>query len=379
VGSKHPNDGGQESMSANGIADPSLFIGGEILLIALWFHFLPQLTRTDLFFAVTVEPAFHKSSEARRVVRQFRAAVWIEFLAAVAMVLVGAVFNLVFLLIVAIFWQIAGAFVAFLRARKQVLPHAVTATVNREAALVPRSAGVAYWFLQLGPFAILAARAAYLRANWQQIPERFPVHWGLDGQPNGWSTRSFAGVYGPLLLAMVVCVFLLLCSCAIVHWTRNIRATGDAAVGESRFRRAQLGIVTAVGYFIALVFSLVASPLRPNAENEPPIALLLAGTFLFVVTVLMIMFYLGQGGSNLTRAREVAAAAPVIADRTPDRCWKVGIFYFNPDDPALLVEKRFGMGYTINFGHRGAWLIVAAILAIVIAPLIIARFSVHPH
>jgi uncharacterized membrane protein len=137
-----------------------------------------------------------------------------------------------------------------------------------------------------------------------------------------------------------------------------------------------------MAYFIALTFSGLASPLRSNAQQEPHLTLLLGGTFLLVLAVFIVMSSIGQGGANLARGPADSAPAgvePVVGDRTPDRCWKAGMFYFNPDDPALLVEKRFGIGYTINFGHRGAWLIVAAILALIILPLLVARFAVHPR
>ena len=39
-----------------------------------------------------------------------------------------------------------------------------------------------------------------------------------------------------------------------------------------------------------------------------------------------------------------------MTDRERDACWKWGVFYFNPDDPSILVEKRSGLGYTLNFG-----------------------------
>jgi Family of unknown function (DUF5808) len=51
---------------------------------------------------------------------------------------------------------------------------------------------------------------------------------------------------------------------------------------------------------------------------------------------------------------------PILArrdDRTPDRCWKAGIFYVNPADPALFVEKRHGIGYTLNFGNPWSWVV----------------------
>jgi uncharacterized membrane protein len=52
----------------------------------------------------------------------------------------------------------------------------------------------------------------------------------------------------------------------------------------------------------------------------------------------------------------------MVSDRTPDACWKWGVIYYNPDDPALMVEKRFGIGWTPNLAHRGAWIFMSLIL-----------------
>jgi uncharacterized membrane protein len=38
------------------------------------------------------------------------------------------------------------------------------------------------------------------------------------------------------------------------------------------------------------------------------------------------------------------------------------MLYFNPDDAALWVEKRAGIGYTMNFAHVSAWIIMALLL-----------------
>ena len=57
-------------------------------------------------------------------------------------------------------------------------------------------------------------------------------------------------------------------------------------------------------------------------------------------------------------------------DRTPDACWKWGMFYINPNDPALFVEKRFGIGYTVNLGNRWSWIF----LVITLLPLILVKF-----
>jgi uncharacterized membrane protein len=48
--------------------------------------------------------------------------------------------------------------------------------------------------------------------------------------------------------------------------------------------------------------------------------------------------------------------------RDDDRYWSGGFFYNNPDDPALFVEKRYGLGWTLNFGHPQARLILIGML-----------------
>ena len=60
------------------------------------------------------------------------------------------------------------------------------------------------------------------------------------------------------------------------------------------------------------------------------------------------------------------------ADATPDECWRLGTFYYNPSDPALMVEKRDGPGFTLNFGNRLAWALVALIVIITVAPILVS-------
>jgi len=98
----------------------------------------------------------------------------------------------------------------------------------------------------------------------------------------------------------------------------------------------------------------MAFQLTDRAQWLTPLLLVVvAGT-----TVMLIR--MGQGGS---RIMPVDASKAVTGDRTPDSAWKLGQFYYNPDDPATVVEKRFGIGYTLNFGNRKSWLIMLAMLA----------------
>ncbi|HET8552521.1 MAG TPA: DUF5808 domain-containing protein [Gammaproteobacteria bacterium] len=59
-----------------------------------------------------------------------------------------------------------------------------------------------------------------------------------------------------------------------------------------------------------------------------------------------------------------------ISDQTPDDCWKWAIFYVNRDDPRILVPKLSGLGFTLNFGRKISYLVVAALVALVAFPLV---------
>jgi uncharacterized membrane protein len=55
-----------------------------------------------------------------------------------------------------------------------------------------------------------------------------------------------------------------------------------------------------------------------------------------------------------------------------DHYWKGGLVYVNRRDPALLVPKRFGVGWTINLGHPAGVAIGVVILLIIAGSITLA-------
>lgn len=51
--------------------------------------------------------------------------------------------------------------------------------------------------------------------------------------------------------------------------------------------------------------------------------------------------------------------------KNPDN-YKLGLFYFNPEDPRVILPKMYKwMGYTINFAKPLSYLIVLIIVALI--------------
>jgi uncharacterized membrane protein len=203
------------------------------------------------------------------------------------------------------------------------------------------------WFLI--PLAILAGTALYLHVHWDEIPAGFPVHWGMDGTPNGWSTRTFTGVYGRLILGAIVVLFILAIF-AVTSWGSRISARHPAC--------QTLPIV--IAYMIAASFSLAG--LLPLHVVPMWGLLALHGASLCFLAAMVWL--------SLRRRVEPSAEAGEI---TPESCWHYwNQFYYNPQDPALFVEKRIGLGWTFNFANRLSWIVLPLTLLIPIGLVFLA-------
>jgi hypothetical protein len=331
-----------------------------IALLPLIFHWMPVWRRNGIWFGVTVAPGYSDGPEARGVLHRFRIAIWLLALAAAGVAVLGAPAEVPWALVAAVTLEIGGALAAFAHARRQTLPHAVRPSPVRSASLTAAPEGMPGGiFALLVPFTILAAAALYLYLNWSHIPERFPVHWGIDGSPDRWNPRTWQGVYTPLLMGAVQSGLVLLIGLGILRASPRGRVAANAAA-SAQFRRAMLQYLVAGVWVLAILVAAV-SLARVHAElpfgNLPPVLVLLGLIALavpFLWRIIRINRTIGSGG-----------------DGTPDECWKLGFLYFNPADPAIFVEKRLGLGYTCNFGNRTMWLVFGLVLIFCLIPVLL--------
>jgi uncharacterized membrane protein len=357
------------TMSAFGVVGP-IYGFGLCAVIAVIYLLMPRLTRPEVYFAVTVPAAFRAQPEGLTALKRYRSWVWLHTAVAAGLVFLGFKMHREVLFSVGFVWQTLGSLQAFLSARKVVLPHASTPSTIREAALQPARPSLPGGpVAQSGPFLLLGATAGYVALHWQEIPARFPVHWDLAGHANRWINRSVPGVFGSLLTGVVLCAMMLMLSFGILHWSRRVQVTGEPGRSEQRFRGANLAILLGAEYLIAVTFAGVSLlPLLTAGPGAFPAVLMLV-ELAMLIGILIVLTRMGQGGTRSATAEQQGAP---VGDRTSDAYWKWGIFYFNPDDPAVFVEKRFGIGYTLNFGSRRSWVVLGLIILVPVMTSLLA-------
>ena len=336
-----------------------------LLLGFLWFR-MPHLTRPDIFFAITVKPSFRKTPEAIDILRKYNVQIFVHTAIAFAVVVACNVLHTEKLYVLAFGWQVAGPMLALKSANGRTRPFAAEPSHEFEVDLSPNIESLPGGLVSFAiPFAILAASAVILYLNWAEIPQTFPVHWDLAGKPTGWVERTPRNVYGFLVMGALTCLTMLVTASVMVR-SRRISVTAEQGRNERKFRRLNLWILLASEYVVAFSFGgmPILTALRDTTAGPQFTVLTLAFTGLAIA----LSIRQGQGGSRLS---PVSFSSKPTGDRTPDDCWKWGLFYVNPDDPALFVEKRFGLGYTVNLGNPWSWVLVPAILAVPLGAILL--------
>lgn len=335
-----------------------LFFGTvTVLIIAAICHAQAFLTRPELFFAVTVAADFRKSTAARHILDRYVISGWLGAAVCLILMTVARVSVPTMTLLAAGVWV-----AAFLVGRRAATPFASKPTSMREVSLEAddqehRRAALA---LAWGPAAIIAAKAAFVFLHWGEVADRIPVHWGWNGADR-WVTRSPVAVGGLLAAIGSMALLIALSGYATLFRSRAISASGPGAPPERSNRR--------IGFFGLLAMAYVMAVTLPPIEGVLPAvpftpAIIAATTGGMVIALLRS----GQGGTR-TIGQQVSNSPP-LGDRTADNCWKLGLFYYNPDDPSFLVEKRFGIGWTWNFGNRWSWVVIPVVLLTMFLPLL---------
>jgi uncharacterized membrane protein len=197
------------------------------------------------------------------------------------------------------------------------------------------------------PLFILSLTAAALAAMWPILPERWPIHWGLGGRPNGWASKTPLGVFGPLLMG--VGIWLL-----IEALLRVVRGKdGEPTLLDEALPFSEIAL--------ALTFAMV-SIWMPIGLPDSPLPMVVAS---LAVT---------STGVIATIAR-IARSRRASTDSTSDEGWSA-LTYRNPKDERLWVPKRLGLGWTLNFAHPLAWPTLLLLLAPALMIIIVVVFSV---
>ncbi|TYS89614.1 DUF1648 domain-containing protein [Rossellomorea aquimaris] len=230
------------------------------------------------------------------------------------------------------------------------------------------------WIVYVVPMVITVGLMVFTLVNYNNLPDQIPTHWGPDGKPDSFTTKTYLSALTlPLVLLVMNAMFL-----GVNELTRNSGIKLSAGnIKASRVRQLRLRKYTSwLLFFISILISMLFTFLQFTTLYENSVSDLLIITMplafsaLVLIGTVLMAIKVGKKDSDLD-VEVIDEGTGDVINADDDQYWKGGLFYFNPEDPSIFVEKRFGVGWTLNFARPLGYLIlVGPLLVIVIITLI---------
>lgn len=345
-------------------------MAGTLLLLVFVQAFIPFIVKKTEVFGVYVPEQYSQQPPLMKMKKKYAALVSVIGIAAAAFYLLqfsggGEAENIVVLWGMGLqFGLMLFSMVLYLFFHRQVKKekHQQQWTAGKKAKVVvdlqfrrdlEMVSGVAF----LLPVVITGGLVLYTLSTYGSLPARIPVHWGPSGEPDRFTDKN---IFTSLSLLLV----LLILQTMFYSINRSLRESG-AKISASAKKRSRERELVARKYGSLLLFiaavsstlllgSLQVSIIHPEMSESLWIMGLIIGFLIMVLGAAAVYtFKVARSGSDL----EELPADPDVIDADDDHHWKAGVLYFNREDPSVMVEKRFGIGWTVNFGNPKSWLI----------------------
>jgi len=373
------------------------FLGnaGTVLFIAAIFAITPVLIRKSLLFGVRIPEAAADLPECKSLKYSYYTLVAIGSLIVVAASVIQYLAAPEYSLLCWMYFpfvMIGVQFAAFIPQWKKAVALKsergwnvpLTGLVDTRSAVSREKLSHMRWGWHIANLALVVIMIVWTVIVYPGVPDRLILHWSAAMQPDRWGDKNIMNV---MIMPLVALGFaLLMAACNIIVYRQKLQVSAEhpqLSFAQHRLYRRMLG--NALG-FMTFCFTVMFAFIQPTilnmfAPSNVYMSLVIGiACVLGIVPVIYAPIKAGQSGCKLkpsfvpdSLAEETAStgANATHPGRGDDRFWKLGMFYYNTDDPSVLVEDRFGGGGGSGFNYAR---IQSKIFVIAIAVIIIAAY-----
>lgn len=219
------------------------------------------------------------------------------------------------------------------------------------------------------PIIVTIGLIAYTISQYSLLPELIPTHWGPNGQPDAFTTKTPFTTTSLLLILLVMQGMMLGINEATRHSGIKLNAVKKktSQLQQLAFRKYSSWFLFLITMLLTILFGfLQLTTIHGELANDALMMSIPLGFLLLtLIATAVYAFKVGQGGSRIQVTIEEDEVAG-ITDIDNDDNWKLGVFYINKQDPSIFVEKRFGVGWSINLGNPIGYLILFGPLLLIL-------------
>lgn len=336
--------------------------------------FMPYLTRETVCFGISVSEETFRSEPLRQMRKRYATISLIIYIPMLFIglyasmlsnaMLQGALLGALMGLIVLTSVTLNLLFHFKMKKMKAALPAtakgktilAVDTSFRRQKLILSNK-----WYIIHISLTLISAAAALI--YYDRIPEQLALKFDMQGNVINSAAKSYATVLFPNMMQLLIIAVFIFVNYSILRSKQQISAgSPERSVRQNAiFRRRWSMFSLLSGLAVVSLFSFIQLNMIFPLESSIILLVSLLIPIFVVLFAVVLSFTTGQGGSRVQRPETGSPVQP--AD--DDAYWKLGSIYYNPNDPSFSVEKRFGIGWTINFAHPAVWLILLATIIII--------------
>ncbi|MDY5784773.1 DUF1648 domain-containing protein [Corynebacterium sp.] len=330
---------------------------------------IPEMSRPTVPLGVSVPSDRVSDPAVRGAIRRYR--VWILVGGIVAAAAMVAGLSMPELSVVVLLGYVGWTVVAFAACRRPIMaakarqgwydavPVRVSASVTPERPVKP------LWPLLVLAVGISLAAVAVVAIKYPSLPDPMPSHYDAAGNVTGWEPKNWGSALSLPLVSLGSTVLLVMVCVVLSRRQRTRlpdgrpRAAREFQDGTGKALQRALAALTLVS---AILLSILA--VAPVVQLSPSGITWTIWGLVIASSLPIIWLVIDSARQNRALTATPEGSGPQSPD--DDHLWRWGIFYENREDPRIWVEKRNGLGLTVNVGRPGGIAIMGGLALLIL-------------
>lgn len=367
-----------------------LLINGSTLLSLLLFQILiPNISRRNILLGVRIPRDKMKTDRVKEIIKGFRREnLILGIIGIIFITLLLNKYNNVILMTLSPLLYLSMLFLIYIRWNKKIkelksekgwgkLAENVITVNTKFSRDKVKDIGISRkWYLI--PLLIILGNIILSLISYSSLPDRVPTHWDFQGNIDGYMDKS-------ILVALMMPMFQLIMLIIIYLTNHFVIISKQEIDGTNPEISLKRNIIFRRVWSINLLITLILSQIIFTVGNMMVLGLIedirvqniisFGATAIIIIGAIITSIKVGQGGEKIKIDGDKDES--MTYDIDDDSLWKLSnSIYYNPEDPSIIVEKRIGVGWTVNAGRPLGMFILILPFVIIIITFIITLFLV---
>ncbi|WP_299034355.1 DUF5808 domain-containing protein [uncultured Anaerococcus sp.] len=213
---------------------------------------------------------------------------------------------------------------------------------------------------------IIILTSIILFINYDKIGDTLIMHTDFKGNVTDTAEKTRLSVFYPTLISLAILVMFYLINLMLIKVRLRIAIENPelSLKNSLKAKKAWTYYLGLNAFVMTLLFEIGVNFLALKNNSFPLYVLTIITIILSIGGAIYLGIKVGSDGSRLDKMED-------FSFEEDDKYWILGSgFYNNPDDPALFVAKRVGVGFTINIARPMGKIILLFTLIILIYSLV---------